>query len=705
MFYRVLKDSLREKNKKNKDIYDQTSKYFFKDFSKENNSSSDKTMVNSLDFDLQDSCENLVDWEDIEIHQNDGSAKDSTGDLDIVLNTSKYLKFKKKTSNACFLKRNVRIQLHLLHLACLISHGFLRNKWINDKETQNILRNKFKDECPSLFARVQEYRQGFLTQQQSFDNFGKILLLILQWFKHKFEIITLGIGKGFCYSKEYGISLEDRIHLFEIINSVFEFRRIALFLKGSRDSGAQILTSLLRALGFNARLVFSLQPLGLNFNSGHGVYEEYCKSMTNSLNNELGNLKKVHVMNELDNISTKFKDNLLVNKAKLISEFSFPYPVFWTEVYDINANTWYSLECMVLNCAISFLDRSLFVPRGKMLIETKMNASYIVAFEVDGYAKDVTFKYVNDISKLNRIKFPVSQKDKYTSFEKLLNIFKRPFLTDIDFKENDDLRPKILFKKIGSITINEYRTHPDYVLERYLKRDEVVRPGAFPVHVFTIGKGDKLKEEKVFNRSDILLCKSVEYYYREGRQIKSGELPLKIVKPKSVTLRRRRENAFIASETNEVDIQPLYAEFQTELYIPPPVVNGFVPKNKYGNTDLFTDSMIPDGATHLPYTGIGKIAKRLGFDYSDAVTGFEFKSQRAIPVITGILVATENANTCFEAWIFDQQKKIEKDLKKRQKEVLSRWRKFLLGLEIRDHVEDLYGNGYDTDFKIISVKK
>lgn len=72
-----------------------------------------------------------------------------------------------------------------------------------------------------------------------------------------------------------------------------------MFLKGSRDSGVQILTSLLRALGFNARLIFSLQPLGLNFNSKYQIYEEECyKSMACALNNGSGNFKKVHIMYE-----------------------------------------------------------------------------------------------------------------------------------------------------------------------------------------------------------------------------------------------------------------------------------------------------------------------------------------------------------------------------------------------------------------------
>ena len=44
-----------------------------------------------------------------------------------------------------------------------------------------------------------------------------------------------------------------------------EFLTAANDLKGSRDFGAQLFTALLRALGLEARLVFSLQPLGFSF--------------------------------------------------------------------------------------------------------------------------------------------------------------------------------------------------------------------------------------------------------------------------------------------------------------------------------------------------------------------------------------------------------------------------------------------------------
>lgn len=46
--------------------------------------------------------------------------------------------------------------------------------------------------------------------------------------------------------------------------------------------------------------------------------------------------------------------------------------------------------------------------------------------------------------------------------------------------------------------------------------------------------------------------------------------------------------------------------------------------------------------------GAAKIAKRLGFDYAEAVTNFEFKKGRAFPVISGIVVASENEEAILE---------------------------------------------------------
>ncbi len=66
---------------------------------------------------------------------------------------------------------------------------------------------------------------------------------------------------------------------------------------------------------------------------------------------------------------------------------------------------------------------------------------------------------------------------------------------------------------------------------------------------------------------------------------------------------------------------------------------GVIPKNQFGNIDLYVPSMLPDGGVHIPCEwrichntsswyeltflaadkGVAKIAKKLGFDYAEAV--------------------------------------------------------------------------------------
>ena len=69
---------------------------------------------------------------------------------------------------------------------------------------------------------------------------------------------------------------------------------------------------------------------------------------------------------------------------------------------------------------------------------------------------------------------------------------------------------------------------------------------------------------------------------------------------------------------------------------------GKIPKNKFGNIDLWVPSMLPAGSTHIGYKGTSKIARDLKLNYAEAVTGFEFKNRRAIPILKGIVLATEN---------------------------------------------------------------
>ena len=59
---------------------------------------------------------------------------------------------------------------------------------------------------------------------------------------------------------------------------------------------------------------------------------------------------------------------------------------------------------------------------------------------------------------------------------------------------------------------------------------------------------------------------------RVGRKVKHGQDPMKWVKQRAMTLNRRRE-VELAKQNGEEQMQGLYAEWQTEVFTPPPIVN------------------------------------------------------------------------------------------------------------------------------------
>lgn len=108
-----------------------------------------------------------------------------------------------------------------------------------------------------------------------------------------------------------------------------------------------------------------------------------------------------------------------------------------------------------------------------------------------------------------------------------------------------------------------------YVLERHLLRDQIISQDAHELGTF--------RGETVYSRSQVLQLKAAENWMRSGRVVRAGEQPLKYVKQRAVTLTRRRELEFRAGGegahgSGEV-MQGLYAERQTERYIPPPVID------------------------------------------------------------------------------------------------------------------------------------
>lgn len=83
----------------------------------------------------------------------------------------------------------------------------------------------------------------------------------------------------------------------------------------------------------------------------------------------------------------------------------------------------------------------------------------------------------------------------------------------------------------------------------------------------------RFRGEPVYRRKHVLACRTAENWIRVGRVVKKDAKPVKWVKQRAVTLQKRRAMQAAVEEGFEPLQQGLYAEYQTEPYVPPPIEN------------------------------------------------------------------------------------------------------------------------------------
>ncbi|SPC64697.1 related to RAD4 - Excision repair protein [Ustilago sp. UG-2017b] len=361
-------------------------------------------------------------------------------------------------------------------------------------------------------------------------------------------------------------------------------------------------------------------------------------------------------------------------------------PTMWVEVFSKPYQKWITVDPV----------RSLVRPSGNRHMEPpafdrQNKLIYVVAFEEDGYARDVTARYTKTLnSRVSRLRPPTRAKGEEDWWSKVGRAIHRPQKLDRDAMEDAELQDNSSREPMPS-SMNGFKDHPIYFLEKFLKRDEVI----FPRRQIATFQGTR-----VFSKSDVLALRSSRQWYNEGRVVKDGEVALKFVKARGYTLANKRAEEQARLEGREVAQEGLYAEFQTKLYEPPPVgSDGTIPTNGFGNIDLFVPSMLPAGAVHLPFSGVAKVAKKLGVPYAEAITGFEFRKQRGMPKITGVVVAQQNAELVEEAfWQQEQQDALQQQTKKIES-AMKNWRKLINAVRIAKRVKEQYGDKIGSSSK------
>ncbi|XP_015775545.1 PREDICTED: DNA repair protein complementing XP-C cells homolog [Acropora digitifera] len=236
--------------------------------------------------------------------------------------------------------------------------------------------------------------------------------------------------------------------------------------------------------------------------------------------------------------------------------------------------------------------------------------TYVISFDNKNAIKDVTNRYASSwMSKTRKLRID----DDW--WEETLLPFKSRN-KKMNELEDSQLEDKLLEKPLPT-SITEFKNHPLYVLKRHLLKFEAIYPETAAILGYCRG-------EAIYSRDCVHLLHTREKWLNEALVVKQGEKAYKVVKG-----RPKRNQPIHERDSVTID---LFGRWQTERYKPPPAKDGKVPRNEYGNVELFLPCMLPPGTKHIQINGIQRVAKKLGIDCAQAVVGFDFHCGFSHPV-------------------------------------------------------------------------
>ncbi|THX33684.1 Rad4-domain-containing protein [Aureobasidium pullulans] len=675
--------------------------------------SEDEARPQQTIIDSDESEDDDMDWEQVGLDhveskpsaiQNDNEI----GDVSLKISTKQAQKraiVKRKPATTA--EKLLRLEAHEAHLLFLLFHVHVRNAWCNLAE--NKLKTLLMPDIVSLLHPDQSLIQ-FGQSQQFMAGLEKAVFV---W-RHKFNVTASGIRRPNWADGPEGIreqirAIEDEFAPVE----KQDFVKAATTLSGSQDISAQLFCALLRCVGVEARLVCSLQPLPFGTSATKSatpvkgkttVYAESDKDNTSAGETSAGSASEGSTSSRRRiiapgrirrfgkpnlNSGTPTPKSTTPVKKKKRPVRTLSYPVYWVEAFNGAYQKWVPVDAAVTGTVAK---------PGKLEPPASYEANsmtYVVGFEDDGIARDVTRRYTKAYNaKTRKLRVEITERGEEW-WRKALKVFKRTSYRDRDQVEDAELAKKDATEGLPN-NVQDFKDHPYYALERHLKRHEVIWPKRASGKV-TVGKGAL---EPVYRRGDVHIVRSADKWYRFGREIKPNEHPLKHV-PARVPKGRAQDLDDV--DMDEPPATALYAFSQTSLYVPPPVVHGRIPKNAFGNLDIYVPSMVPPGGYHVKHTLAKNAARLIGVDYADAVTGFQFKGRHGTAVTSGVIVAQEYreaVEAVIEGFQYDQE---NEQARMYSLECLKMWRRFLAGLRIKERLSEYTTSGPKT-VKLETVK-
>jgi xeroderma pigmentosum group C-complementing protein len=145
---------------------------------------------------------------------------------------------------------------------------------------------------------------------------------------------------------------------------------------------------------------------------------------------------------------------------------------------------------------------------------------YIFDFLAFGI-KDVTQKYTQEWG-AKVVKYRIKGENE-REWAALLSQFSRTWTDSKDKVEDEILKSSVISEKMPT-SLKGFLNHPVYALEKQLKKNEIIHPRGVENAI------GRFKNDLVYPRSSVRRAFSSDAWIRQGRSVKEGEEPCKILK-------------------------------------------------------------------------------------------------------------------------------------------------------------------------------
>ena len=362
-------------------------------------------------------------------------------------------------------------------------------------------------------------------------------------FRGAFKITARGMGRSRWADSSETLALFQPPDDIDLPIQVTDFHDAANGLEGSRDIGAQLFCAMLRSAGVDARLVCSLQPLPFQPSQMvdlHQVKHRAQKSVQSRVpvkkvekESEVGPVDdgpdaakaatfhgKRSLSPAIELLSTRSKQSALVEGSEILTKAEqrkpireSKYPIYWVEAFNEAVQKWVPVDPLVTK---TIAKASKFEPPAG---ESENNMSYVIAFEEDGSARDVTRRYVKAYNAKTRRERVEMTNNGERWWRRVIKMYIQPHGLDRDQLEDAELANKEAAEPMPR-NVQDFKDHPYYALERHLRRHEAIHPKREVGKVGAGRAGGTNVLEPIFRRRDVHMVKSADKWYRLGREIK-----------------------------------------------------------------------------------------------------------------------------------------------------------------------------------------